>query len=64
VTLNNGSVITPNNASVGPNFEYNEGTTVVLNSNLLGNRLPKSNPAAIYPVAVRIVADTRPLRSA
>jgi hypothetical protein len=62
VTLNNGSVITPNNASVGPNFEYNEGTTVVLNSNLLGNRLPKSDPTAVYPVAVRIVADTTPLQ--
>ena len=62
VTLNNGSVITPNNASVGPNFEYNEGTTVVLNDNRMGNRLPKGDPAALYPVSVRVVADATPLQ--
>jgi hypothetical protein len=62
VTLNNGSIITPSNASVGPNFEYNEGTTVVLNDSRIGNRLPKSDPAALYPVSVRIVADATPLQ--
>ncbi len=63
VTLNNGTVISNvSNASVGPNFEYNEGTTVVLNDNRLGNRLPKSNPAAIYPVSVKIIQDSTPLQ--
>jgi len=58
VTLNTGEVISNvSNASVGPNFEYNEGTTVVLNDNRLGNRLPKSDPKAIYPVSVKIIED-------
>ncbi len=62
VTLSDGTVITPMNATVGPNFEYNEGTTVVLNDNRMGNRLPKRDPAALYPVAVEIVADATPLQ--
>ena len=58
VTLNNGTVISNvSNASVGPNFEYNEGTTVVLNDYRLGNRLAKSDPGAIYPVSVKIIDD-------
>jgi hypothetical protein len=62
VTLSDGSIISPSNATVGPNFEYNEGTTVVLSDNRMGNRLPKSDPAALYPVSVRIVADATPLQ--
>ena len=63
VTLNNGQTISNvSNASVGPNFEYNEGTTVVLNDNRLGNRLPKSDPGAIYPVSVRTIDDGTPLQ--
>lgn len=62
VTLSDGSVITPSNATVGPNFEYNEGTTVVLNDSRMGNRLPKSDPAALYPVSVTVVADSTPLQ--
>jgi hypothetical protein len=39
VTLNTGRIISNiRNASVGPNFEYNEGTTVVLNDERLGNQ--------------------------
>ena len=63
VTLNNGTVITDvRNASVGPNFEYNEGTTVVLNDERFANRKPKSHPEAIYPVSVTIIADDTPLQ--
>lgn len=60
VTLNTGRIISNiRNASVGPNFEYNEGTTVVLNDERLGNRLPKSDPAAIYPVSLKVIRDTK-----
>jgi hypothetical protein len=63
VTLNDGTVITDvRNASVGPNFEYNEGTTVVLNDERFANRKPKNHPEAIYPVSVRIIADDTPLQ--
>ena len=63
VTLNDGTVITDvRNASVGPNFEYNEGTTVVLNDERFANRRPKSDPTAIYPVSVTIIADDTPLQ--
>jgi len=62
VTLNDGTTVVPDNATVGPNFEYNEGTTVVLNGPALGNRLPKSDPGARYPVSVKVVADATPLQ--
>ncbi len=62
VTLNDGTTVVPNNATVGPNFEYNEGTTVVLNGPALGNRLPKGDPGARYPVSVKVVADDTPLQ--
>ena len=58
VTLNTGRIISNiRNASVGPNFEYNEGTTVVLNDERFANRQPKSDPTAIYPVSVTIIPD-------
>ncbi len=62
VTLNDGTKVTPDNATVGPNFEYNEGTTVVLNGPALGNRLPKGDPGARYPVSVKVVSDSTPLQ--
>ncbi len=62
VTLNDGTQVVPANATVGPNFEYNEGTTVVLNDAVLGNRLPKSDPGALYPVSVKVIADSTPLQ--
>lgn len=62
VTLNDGTTVVPDNATVGPNFEYNEGTTVVMNGPTLGNRLPKSDPGARYPVAVKVLADATPLQ--
>ena len=62
ITLSDGSTVIPNNASVGPNFEYNEGTTVVMNAAELGNRQPKSDPGSLYPVSVRVIPDLTPLQ--
>jgi len=49
VTLNDGTVVVPESASVNPNFEYNERSTVVLFGHF-GNALPGSDPGARYVV--------------
>ena len=61
VTLNDGSEITPVGASIFPNFEYNERSTVVLLGEF-GNRLnPSEDNGALYPVKLEIVESETPL---
>jgi hypothetical protein len=55
VTLNNGSVVTPQLASIYPNSEYDERSVVVLFGKF-GNRLPANDRAALYPVATTVVS--------
>ena len=61
VTLNDGTVVVPESASVNPNFEYNERSTVVLFGHF-GNALPGSDPGARYVVKVEVVDDVTPMR--
>ena len=61
VTLNDGTVVTPESASVNPNFEYNERSTVVLFGHF-GNALPGTDPAARYATKVEVVDDATPMR--
>ncbi len=58
VTLNTGAVVTPQLASIYPNDEYDERSVVVLFGKF-GNRLPATDPAAVYPVATSVVARLR-----
>lgn len=60
VHLNDGSVVAPLVASIIPNLEYNERSTVVVFGEF-GNRLPPSEPGALYPVLFEIVADDTPM---
>jgi len=60
VTLNDGSVVYPLVASIQPNFEYNERSTVVIFGEF-GNRLAPDAPGALYPVKFEIVDDGSPL---
>lgn len=60
IHLNDGSVVTPNVASIFPNIEYNERNTVVVFGEF-GNRLPPDDPDARYIVKTVIVADDTPL---
>jgi len=61
VTLNTGEKVIADGASITPNLEYNERSTVVIVSNKFGNRLEPGTPGAIYPVKLRIVKDSTPL---
>jgi hypothetical protein len=61
VTLNTGEKVIADGASITPNLEYNERSTVVIDSNKFGNRLEPGTPGAIYPVKLRIVKDSTPL---
>lgn len=61
VTLNTGEKVIADGASITPNFEYNERTTVVIVSPRFGNRLEPGTPGAVYPVKLRIVRDATPL---
>ena len=58
--LNDGSAVQPLVASIQPNFEYNERSTVVIFGEF-GNRLPPDAPGALYPVLFEIVDDGTPL---
>ncbi len=61
VTLNDGSEVTPAGASIFPNFEYNERSTVVLVGDF-GNRMnPSEDSDALYPVKLEIVDSNIPL---
>ena len=60
VHLSDGSAVQPLVASIQPNFEYNERSTVVIFGEF-GNRLPPDAPGALYPVLFEIVDDGAPL---
>ena len=60
VHLSDGSAVQPLVASIQPNFEYNERSTVVIFGEF-GNRLPPDAPGALYPVLFEIVDDGTPL---
>lgn len=61
VTLNTGERIIADGASITPNLEYNERSTVVLVSQKFGNRITPGSPGAVYPVRLTIVKDATPL---
>jgi hypothetical protein len=61
VVLNTGQVVTPLAASVTPNFEYNERSTVVA-LGYFGNRIAPGQPGAIYPVKVEVADSRAPLK--
>ena len=61
VVLNTGDVVIPEAASLTPNYEYNERSTIVIVSPAFGNRKASSEAGAIYPVQVRIVEDDTPM---
>jgi hypothetical protein len=54
VNLNNGTSVTPQVTSIWPNFQYNERSVAVLFGHF-GNRVPPTQPGAIYPVSVQVV---------
>ncbi len=61
VVLNTGQVITPLAASITPNFEYNERSTVVI-LGYFGNRIAPGQPGAIYPVKLEVANSRAPLK--
>jgi hypothetical protein len=61
VHLNDGRAVQPLVASIQPNFEYNERSTVVIFGEF-GNRLAPDQPGAIYPVRFEIVDDGTPMQ--
>ncbi len=61
VVLNTGQVITPLAASITPNLEYNERSTVVI-LGYFGNRIAPGQPGAIYPVQLRVAHLRNPLK--
>jgi hypothetical protein len=54
VNLDNGTSVTPQVASIWPNFQYNERSVAVLFGHF-GNRVPPTQPGAIYPTSVQVV---------
>lgn len=54
LTLNNNEVVTPDVASLTPNFFYNESSCVVMFGRF-GNRIPPGHIGAVYPTRVSIV---------
>ncbi|WP_165251303.1 hypothetical protein [Paludisphaera soli] len=61
VVLNTGQVVTPLAASITPNFEYNERSTVVI-LGYFGNRIAPGRPGAIYPVKLEVARSHDPLK--
>lgn len=61
VVLNTGQVVTPLAASITPNFEYNERSTVVI-LGYFGNRIAPGRPGAIYPVKLEVAHSRNPLK--
>ncbi len=61
VTLNDQSVVTPLTASVNPNYEYNERSTVVLLGHF-GNNLPQTDPAGRFATKIEVVSDSTPMQ--
>ncbi|AGA28809.1 hypothetical protein [Singulisphaera acidiphila] len=61
ITLNTGQVVQPDVASILPNEEYNERSTVVLFGDF-GNRITPGDPGSIYPVRFDVVPSAKPLQ--
>jgi hypothetical protein len=59
-TLNTGETVYGHAAGMNPNWELDERNTVVLFGDF-GNRLPATDPDAVFPVKLEIVADDTPL---
>jgi hypothetical protein len=59
-TLNTGATVFGHAAGMNPNWEHNERNTVVLFGDF-GNRKASSEPGALFPVKLEIVADDTPL---
>jgi len=60
-TLNTGDVVFGHAAGMNPNWETNERSTVVLFGDF-GIRKKSTEPGAIFPVKLELVADDSPLR--
>lgn len=54
LTLNTGEKVTPDVASLTPNFYYNESSCIVIFGRF-GNRIPPGEAGALYPTTVSIV---------
>ena len=61
VQLNNGVTVTPQVVSIWPNFEYNERSVAVMFGHF-GNRIPPTQPGAIYPTSVTVVRGSSVLK--
>ncbi len=61
LTLNTGEKVMPEVASIYPNWELNERSTVVIFGHF-GNRLPPDSPGLIWPVSIEVVEDDTPLQ--
>jgi hypothetical protein len=59
-TLNTGEIVFGHAAGMNPNWENNERSTVVLFGDF-GNRKKSTEPGAVFPVKLEIVADDTPL---
>ena len=59
-TLNTGETVVGHAAGMNPNWELDERNTVVLFGDF-GNRLAATDPDAVFPVRLEIVADDTPL---
>jgi hypothetical protein len=59
-TLNTGENVFGHAAGMNPNWEHNERNTVVLFGDF-GNRKQSTEPGALFPVKLEIVADKTPL---
>ena len=59
-TLNTGEIVFGHAAGMFPNWENNERNTVVLFGDF-GNRIKSTEPNALFPVKLEIVADATPL---
>ncbi len=60
LTLNTGAKVMPLVASIIPNSEYNERTTVVI-FGYFGNRMAPESDGLVWPVSIEIVEDDTPL---
>ena len=60
VTLSDGSVVTPQGASINPNLEYNERSTVVL-VGPFGTPFP-ADQGGVYVTKVQVVSDSTPMK--
>jgi hypothetical protein len=62
ITLSDGSQVNPVGASIFPNCEFNERSTVVLVGDFGDRKNPATDEDALYPVFLEIVEDETPLK--